>query len=203
MLRLYCHRFCPHSRCVRIALAELGCTYEAFELAPEERHPVELVGLTPRPYGVPVLLVQDGFALWDSTSILHWLTGSFRGSITPNTRDERAKATAWVGWAARTLYWPLGELSGSIAQKAAGERRLREVLADLEPMMPVDDTFLVGGTFSVADIALSPPLVALHRSLVDALPPRVRRYIERLRHRPSVFEVCELGEVGARPSLCA
>lgn len=204
MLHLYAHRFDPHSRCVRIALAELDCEYQYTEIDPHEVHPAELQGRTPQSHGVPILHVRSGFLLWDSTAIIHWLAGSFRGSVTPSTRDARARALNWVGWATRRLYEPLIELSGSIVQKGAGERRFRRLLADLEPMMPRNgDRYLIENTFSIADIALAPALVALPDSLVRGLSPRVGHYIDRLRHRESVFEICELGEVGARPSLAS
>lgn len=203
MLRIYSDRYSPHARAVRIVLHETGLAHEAVELGRDAPRPAEIAGLTPPDAEGPVLFVSRDFILWDATAIIYWLTQAYPCSVTASSLDARAKEMAWVAWSQRFLYGPLLRLSrADLVAKQQAEQTFRDVLPPLEGLL-ADDEWLVKNDFSVADIALAPPLVALPRSLAAAMPKRVRSYIDRLRHRPSVHAVCELGEVDSRPSWAA
>lgn len=202
-MKLYAYRYCPFSRRVRIALAEKGIDFEYVELEPTAPHPPEIAGKTPSSQGVPILLVRDDLVLFDSTAIVRWLDGAYPHSLTPSALDQIGLADGWAGWAPAKLYAPLHPLQqGNDKEKAEAKKKLLEALREADAIFPRDG-WLVASMFSRADIAMAPAIAILPSDVVDALPAKVRGYVERVRARPSVRAVCELDEAEERPSRAA
>jgi glutathione S-transferase len=202
-MKLYAYRYCPFSRRVRIALAEKGIAFDYVELEPTAPHPPEIAGKTPSPHGVPVLLVRNDLVLFDSTAIVRWLDGAYPHSLTPSALDQIALADGWAGWAPAKLYAPLHELQqGNDAKKSEAKKKLVEALRSAEGIIPASG-WLVASMFSRADIAMAPALAILPPDVVSELPEKVRGYIERVKARDSVREICELDTLESRPSWAA
>ncbi len=212
-MKLYAYRYCPFSRRVRIALAEHGCEFEYVEQPPLVPYPAELRGKVPGDEGVPVLFVRDDFVLWDSTAIIHWVDSAYPRSLYPSARDPQALARAWQAWISSKLYPKVTELrEGDDTAKQQAEAAILDALRMIESKLErhsragqaVDNDWLIGTEFSVADVALGPVVGELSSKAIETLPARVREYVGRLRSRPSVREVCELDLAeNNRPSAAA
>jgi glutathione S-transferase len=190
-MRLYAHRYCPYSRRVRIVLAELALEVEDVELTPKAPHPPALAGKVPFEHGVPVLEVREDLVIWDSAAIVEWLDAAHPGSVMPSTRDEQARARAWVGWATQT--YPMVKdvvLEKDPDKRAHAERAIAERLAKIEPLFTGE--WLVPPTCSIADLGLGPVVARLSSTTIGSLPTKTRAWAERLIARPSVRKVCEL-----------
>jgi len=199
VMKLYGHHYCPYTRRVRIALAEYAVEYEYVELAPHAENPQELRGLVPDNSGVPVLFVRDDLAVWDSTAIIDWVDSAYPRSLFPSSRDRKAIARSWQGWASR-MYLPVKELREGDAEKA--RRTILETLPAMETMCC--SKWLVDDEFTLADVAMAPIFGELSSKDLESLPPQVRDYASKLRARPSVREVCELDLPDEqRPSFAA
>lgn len=202
-MKLYAYRYCPYSRRVRIALAEHECDFEYVEQSPKDPYPEELKGKVPGDHGVPVLFVREDFVLWDSVAIMHWLDSSYPRSLYPSAREPQAIARAWQSWFASKLYPALRTLrDGDARAKKKAEETILKHLRSIEGMIGED--WMVGGVFSIADVAVAPAFAELSSDALQSLPPRVREYAGRVRARPSVREVCELDlPAEHRPSFAA
>ena len=202
-MKLYAYRLCPFSRRARIALAEKDIAFEYVELEPTAPHPKELAGKTPSSRGVPILVVRDDLVLFDSTAIVRWLDGAYPRSLTPGALDQIAIADCWAGWATSKLYPLLKPLQESDeAKKDEAKKKLVEALRGAEAVFPADG-WMVASMFSRAEIAMAPALAILPPDVIAQLPKKVRAYVERLRARPSVREVCELDSLESRASWAA
>ena len=201
-MKLYAYRYCAYSRRTRIALAEHGAEFEYVEQAPDAKYPPELQDKVAGDHGVPVLFVRDDFVLWDSTAIIHWVDSAHPRSLYPSLRDAQALARAWLGWIPQ-LYPSIDALrNGDDTAKQEAEKKIVDTLIGMERM--IKGEWLIGGEFTVADIALAPVVAALSSKTIAALPDTVRAYVGRLRARPSVRAVCELDATDdQRPSVAA
>ena len=211
-MKLYAHRFCPFSRRVRIALAEKSIDVEYVELDPRAEHPREILGKTPSRTGVPVLAVKDDFVIWDSVAIVGWLDKAYPTSLTPSAMDSIALADGWTAWSSQRLYPAMKSLTpGSPLALSAKKQEVEEAttkllsaLRDADHLFPADDSWLVGNVFSYADVAMAPALAVLDGAIDTKMTARVRAYVERLRARESIREVCEIDVAHAqRPSKAA
>jgi glutathione S-transferase len=199
-MKLYAYRYCPFSRRVRIALAEHAAEFELVEHEPKAPYPKELEGYVPGDSGVPVLLVREGFAVWDSTAIIHWIDSSHPRSLYPSQRDPQALARAWQAWIQNKMYPKFGDLRDG---KPEAEKAVLDALRTMEPHLgPV---WMIDSEFSVADLTLAPIVAELSSKAIESLPERMREYVGKVRARPSVREVCELDlpENVDRPSHAA
>jgi ganglioside-induced differentiation-associated protein 1 len=93
------------------------------------------------------------------------------------------------GTASRTLKWQWIQ-HGLAAPGAADKIRLYDAYLHKMETVLAEADWLVGGAFSIADIALAPYLNRLHVLAMDGLwangrLPRVERWFARLRERPS------------------
>lgn len=202
-MKLYAFRQCPFCRRVRIALAEKNIAFDYVELEPTAPYPAEIAGRTPSSSGVPVLFVRDDLVLFDSTAIVRWLEGAFPQSITPSALDHIALADSWAGWALGKLYSQLHPLQdGDEKAKAKAQKKLVATLQQADAAFPKDG-WLVASMFSRGDIALAPALAILPPEVLKQLSSNMKRYIGRLRTRPSVREVCEIDTLESRPSWAA
>jgi glutathione S-transferase len=178
------------------ALDELGEAYEREDWGQPLRDPNVPEFLSLNPNGtVPVLIEDDGSALWESNGLLVYLAQT-RGRLLPTARHELGLALQWLGWQASELnptwgYAVMGlirKLPGydDPARRAESMMRWTARMAMLEAELAKGRTFVSGESFSVADIALG---LSLHRWF--SLPietrdmPAARAYYERLRARPA------------------
>lgn len=159
------------------------------------------------PGRIPAITREDGFSLWESNTIIRWLaTTCPEAGLWPVDEAARWQAEAWMDWSAapgrvigpvRTAYRRAepdpAELARTIAAAA-------ETFAVLDAQLK-DKAFVVGETFSVADLALG---VIVHRwfRIPEALErpdlPAMEAWYERLRARPA-YQDHVVAKVSARP----
>lgn len=177
MLKLFAHPFSPHSRKAHFALEESGhpYTYQLIDLTRgEQKSPAFLarnaVGK------VPVL--QDGeFLLPESGAILRYIAENYApGKLLPTDKYLRAQVDAWLFWqpgeANQILHKPFQtKMFARMAGKQPDEAAFQQAVQACEPVLKhIDDAlagrqFLVGETFSIADIALAESIFQMQ--LVD------------------------------------
>ncbi len=146
---------------VRLLLAQLGIPYERQELSVTDRsaRPAILGGLNPA-LRVPTLVLDDGRGLGESDAILWWLGDGT--AFVPTDPWERAKVLQWMFFEqynhepniAVARFW-LHMLGAAPSQEALAEKqRLGYLALDALEGGLVGREFLVGGRYSIADIAL-------------------------------------------------
>ena len=178
-------------------LDELGVAYEREDWGLPLRDPKvpEFMALNPNAQ-VPVLIEGD-FVLWESIAIMTYLNQVHgRNALLPQSAQEQALAIQWVLWQNNEMgtHWgyPLRSIirkeagfddPGLLAQNiAAWTAKMRIIEAHLATSGP----FVVGGHFSLADIAIT---LGLHRWF--AIPfeheplPAAEAYYQRMLERPA------------------
>ena len=146
---------------VRLLLAQLGIPYERQELSVVDRSARQeiLGGLNPA-LRVPTLVLDDGRALGESDAILWWLGEGT--PFVPADPWERAKVLQWMFFEqyshephiAVARFW-LHMLGAAPSEEALAEKqRLGYLALDALEGGLVGQEFLVGGRYSIADIAL-------------------------------------------------
>ena len=146
---------------VRLLLAQLGVPYERQELSVVDRSARKetLGGLNPA-LRVPTLVLDDGRSLGESDAILWWLGEGT--AFVPTDAWERAKVLQWMFFEqyshephiAVARFW-LHVLGAAPSEEAMAEKqRLGYLALDALEGGLAGREFLVGGRYSIADIAL-------------------------------------------------
>ena len=197
MLKLYDYPDCPFCQKVRVVLAEKDLEYEKVfvDLRKQDQKTAEFLRMNP--YGkVPVLEDEDE-VIYDSTIINEYLEDEYpHPALMPADSGGRARVRTMedfcdnsflpsAGFVQAELSKPQGEQDAERLQRYRNEltrglKRIEAFLAGKE--------YLVGGQFSLADIAFVPALLILPRLGVDVDPALrgVTAWINRLKQRPSV-----------------
>jgi glutathione S-transferase len=191
---------------VRLILGLLGIEYERRELSVvDHRGRVETLGGLSPTLNVPTVVLEDGRPLAESNAILWYFADGTE--YLPDDAYERAQVLQWMFFEqykhepgiAVVRFWdsiapaeltpPPGleakRADGLVALKAM-ERHLRE------------REFFVGGTLTIADIALYAYTHVAHEAGFDLEPlPAVRGWLERVEAQPGIVPMAPLGESGA------
>jgi glutathione S-transferase len=191
-MRLYDYDASANCLKVRLTLAHLGLPYERVpvDIFAGETLTDEFARLNPF-RSTPVLELDDGRTLIESNAIMVYLAEGTE--LSPATALGRAEVVRWLIWEQTDVMPMIGGLrfrllTGRLApdepaalrRRAAGE----EVLAFLDAALATTP-FLVGGRFSIADIAIYAYVhVADEAGLVLACHPAVGAWIERVRSQP-------------------
>lgn len=179
----------------RWVLEELGVPYELVRLDPKNgetrtpehtrRHPLQ---------HVPVL--EDGaLTLFESVAICLYLAEKHpeRGLLPPAGSIERALCYQWLSYAMTELEPPTmqvfyerrkDEASRNPAVMEAGKAKAHKAATPLEERFE-NNVYMLGETFSVADVVVG-SLLALGRrlQLLEGFP-RIDAYVNRLMERPA------------------
>ncbi|WP_026731352.1 glutathione S-transferase family protein [Fischerella sp. PCC 9605] len=158
-------------------LEELGIPYEFVMLdmqAGEHRQPAYLAI---NPMGKVPAIVDGDFQLWESGAILLYLDEKY-GKL-EHSLEERAKIAQWVLFANSTL-------APGIFVEASREREMPRLMTPLNEILQRQQ-FLLGGTFTVADVAVGSVLAYITIMLkLDFSPyPGIFTYCKRLSERPA------------------
>jgi glutathione S-transferase len=156
---------------------------------------------------VPVLVLEDGAAIWESAVILELLEELFPEvrALLPSNVIERAKARLLVRHADLYLMPPMVALA-----QPQGARETRQLAEQLVDGLTVLDGLVAGGSYGVgdeltiADCALAPALFAarvtgerLGIDLIEAAP-RVVSYFRLVRQNAHVDRVLAEMDDGLR-----
>lgn len=194
----------PRSSGTRVcwALEELGVPYRYVEIDPKQKQQLTPAYLAVNPHGKVPALVDDGQRFFESVAILLHLAHKYaveRGLWPAAGSPQRADALSWLVWSGtelgpRMLDYIYHGMDSPVSYRpqdrsaaAAGYDRseLDRMLRTLEAQLDGRDA-LVGGAFSLADLACSSAL-AFGTSLGLALGdhPRTAAWLERCTARPA------------------
>lgn len=201
-------RLCPHSRSIRLALAELGIEPALVEERPWEQRP-QFLALNPAGE-LPVLERDGGLTLCGTYAISEYVAEEWsqhppdgrRIGLFPGGREERAEIRRLADWFHRKfdrdvsrelLFEKVYARMGSAPDHAPDPEILRPVRANLRYHMSYigylahQRRWLGGDEFSFADLA-----AAAHLSSIDYLGevpwteyPIAKAWYARLKSRPS------------------
>ena len=206
MLMLYGALLSPFVRKVRIVLAEKKVDYELVPQSPFEKSPEFL---KKSPLGrIPALDDEQGRSLADSSIIAEYLEERFpEPALLPRDPYERARVR-WFdeyadGGMAPTLTGKIffqrvvnTTLMKNQPDETAlndGLRELQRFFAYLEEEIDGND-YLVGNTFSLADISVACQLINLRHAHISIDPgehPTLRRWFDRVTSRPTIAALIE------------
>lgn len=196
-IKLHYHPFSTYSRRVRIALSEKQIPHELVVVDMVARKHREQPYLSLNPYGRVPTLEEDGFVLYELTSILNYLEATHpTPALVPSDVRQRAQVDMHMKLCdlqltrqAGTIVFPkrfLPKERWNVAAMADAKAEIEKHLAILEKHL-ADKTYLVSETFSLADVAYAPFLEFLPLMEI-APPPAVAAWSERLLSRPSAKE---------------
>jgi glutathione S-transferase len=185
-MKLFYYPRSRYSQKVLLALYEKQIAFTPAVLYPGD--PVEraeLQKITPLAK-VPVLVLDDGWKIPESTIIIEYLDGLGGPRLIPEDRDL-ARQTRFHDRIA-DLY--ITESYGTIARDSDAERvakareRLDALLTGLDRHL-ANRTWVMGESFTMADCSLIPTLVEAPAELYSRFP-NLTAYVARARQRPSV-----------------
>lgn len=193
----------PFVRKVRVVLAEKGIPYELRPVMPadpsEEFRRISPLGKIP--------VFQEGeFTLPDSSAIAAYLERAHpEPSLFPSDPQRYGRALWFEEYADSRLAETVGPVffqrivSPRVFKKPSDEELVRRTLAEKVPVAfdylereLGDEEFLVGGRFSIADVAVATQLQSFRHAgeeIERAGWPRLARFAERVLSRPS-FKDC-------------
>ena len=161
--------YAPMSTAVRAtwAIEELGVACERVKVDIQKKETKTKEFLALNPHGVVPLLVVDGTAIFESTAILIYLgeTYGVDKGLYPPPGLKRAETLRWVVWANVGFFDPLNRWVRNTASYVPAQQHnakaAEAALQDLGAAMKTLDealagkSYLVGGAFSLADLAVS------------------------------------------------
>ena len=151
---------CPYVQQVRALMEVKQVSYEVEHIAMRTR-PDWLMAASPDGGEVPVLITDEGQALFQSDSIIEYLDETYGNPLLSGSPLAKARDRAW-GFLASENY-----LLQCSAQRSPDEMALRAQLDDLAPIFShmeaslTGDPFFHGGRLSMVDVSWLP---LLHRS---------------------------------------
>jgi len=205
-VRLYDYAASCNCYKVRLLLAHLGIDYE--------RMPVDIFagGTLTDEYGrinpmrtVPVLETEEGY-LPESNAILTYLAEGT--AYVPDDPWERARVVGWLIYEQTDVVFMVGGLRFRLMvgrwtpdHPEAVRRRegALEVLQLLDDHL-AEDEFLVGGRYTIADIAVYGYSHRAEEAQLDLEPyPNLRAWFERIKSQPGYMEDVEPYGANAAP----
>jgi glutathione S-transferase len=183
---------------VRAVLHELGLEVELIDVSIGARvKPPELLAVNPNGK-VPVLVEDDGFALWESRAINVYLASKRpERDLYPSEPRRRAIVDQWTYWSALHLVPAMQTVGFERFVKPkyglgpTDEKLVAAKLAEVERGLAIFDRGLAGrewiaGALSLADFAIAPPFAGLSLSGISLeSAPNVQAWVRRLDALPS------------------
>ena len=145
---------------------------------------------------VPTLEEDDGFTLWESNSVVRYLSAKHGGVLEPKDARTRATAHQWMDWqlsvigpAITPVFWGLIRTPPEKRDQTAIDNG-KVKTTDAAKIMDVQlgkTAFMAGDAFSYGDIPVG---------------VMIRRYMELVPERPKMANLERwFGEISARPAF--
>jgi glutathione S-transferase len=175
---------------------ELGLPYKRIDAGGEFGVTETTAYLSINPTGLVPTIDDNGFCLWESNVIVRYLAQKHdSGGLYPADISRRFDAERWMDWQATSLWPPLRIVFIGLIRTPQAERNA-QVIAQAEARCTshmalldrtlVDREFLIGDSFSMADI---PAGAAVHRwyalDIVHPDLPHLTRWYDTLRSKES------------------
>jgi glutathione S-transferase len=152
--------------------------------------------LAMNPNGKVPTVIDDGFVLWESNSIVRYLARKHKSALYPSEFEARHLVERWMDWQLSVLALHQGTVLGGlirtkpedrdIAKIEASQRGWADGMAILDAHL-ADNEYVGGEAFTLADIPLGS---IIHRwfNLNFEKPdmPHARRWYELISERPAV-----------------
>jgi len=177
------------------AADELGLKYERIDAGMQFGVNKTSDYLKMNPTGLVPTISDDGFTLWESHSIVRYLSAKHgSGSLCPSDPRARADAERWMDWAftfqnaMRNVFWGLIRTPAEKRDLKAieeGRKRSIELLAIPESVL-AGRKYVTGDAFTMGDIPLGCEVQRYMRVPIERPKfPAVEAWFERLRERPA------------------
>ncbi|HEY9648251.1 MAG TPA: glutathione S-transferase family protein [Chroococcidiopsis sp.] len=190
----------PYVRAARIALLEKGVEYHFHEIGFDHLATEEYAKLNP--FRKMPVLQHETFTLYETPAILGYIDEAFGGvALQPTAPKPRAQMRKWMGIAAHYLY-PFGVMQlflqrtmfpimGKEADEAVVASAVEAIALPLDVLeQELGDTFLVGESFSLADILAGCMVyyVSITPEGMDLIKarPKTAAWLDRFNQRPTV-----------------
>ncbi|TWT10536.1 glutathione S-transferase family protein [Reyranella sp. CPCC 100927] len=195
MLRIHGYAQSINVRKVLWTCAELALPYEREDWAGPFRSTADPTFRSLNPVGMVPVIDDDGTILWESNTIVRYLTASRnRHDLLPDDPAPRARIEMWMDWQAsdfnnswRVAFQGLVRHNPDHQDAGAIERSMvtfAGMVGIVDEQLAISGGYICGSQFSAADIAIG---LSVHRWRSIPVPkPRfdhVDRYYERLCER--------------------
>lgn len=199
MIKLYDFKSSPNCQRVKIVLAEKNLSYEIvpIDLRKQEQKTPEYLKLNP--YGKVPVLTDDGTVLYESCIINEYLDEKYpTPRLMPTDPAVRAKARILIDFGLTQMDSAYTKLRMEMTKDekernpetvSAAKEDIKKRLQRLEQELGDQDYLM--GDFSLADADLLPRFTRLEGFgvLPDPSLPRLGKYLQRMKERPSVKAV--------------
>jgi len=196
MIKLYDFKSSPNCQRVKVVLAEKNLSYEIvpIDLPAKEQKTPEYLKMNP--YGKVPVLTDDGTVLYESCIINEYLEEKYpTPPLLPKDPGQKARARILIDYGMAHFDGPYQKLRMELmkdakqqnAEVVAGAKAdLKKLLQRLED--EIGDKQYLLGDFSLVDADLLPRFTRLEGFgvLPDPSLPRLGKYLERMKARPSV-----------------
>lgn len=196
MIKLYDFKSSPNCQRVKVVLAEKNLPYDIvpIDLRAQEQKTPEYLKLNP--YGKVPVLTDDATVLYESLIINEYLDEKYPNpSLMPKDPAKKAKARILIDYGMAHFDNPYQRLRMELMKDpkeqnqpaiASAKEELKKLLRRFEDEL--DDQQYLMGDFSLVDADLLPRFTRLEGFgvLPDASLPRLAKYLERVKTRPSV-----------------
>ncbi len=202
MIQIYGSPKSSASRCFLI-LEECGLSYEVMplDMMGKKEHKSEQY-LKLNPNGKVPCLVDDGFILWESAAIVHYIADKYMPSMLGATIQDKALVNQWSYWSMTEMQPPLVDI---LIQKlfVPDDKRDLALLTRREQHVPIlldilegelaNKKYLVGNVYSVADIMIGSSVnLAMNLKLDLSKYPNIKSWFAEIKSRPAWLKLAEL-----------
>ncbi|HWO41158.1 MAG TPA: glutathione S-transferase family protein [Candidatus Eisenbacteria bacterium] len=196
MIKLYDFKSSPNCQRVKVVLEEKRLPYETIpiDLRKKEQKTPEYLKINP--YGKVPALIDGDTVLYESCIINEYLNEKYPDPpLMPNDPAERAKARIAIDYGLTQMDGAYQKLRNELMkeEKQQDKGLISEAKAELKRLLErfeneIGDRPYLVGAFSLVDAALIPRFLRLEGFGVipDASLPRLAKYMERMKERPSV-----------------
>ena len=196
MIKLYDFKSSPNCQRVKVVLAEKNLPYEIvpIDLTKKEQKTPEYLKMNP--YGKVPVLTDDSTVLYESLVINEYLDEKYPNPpLMPKDLAKKAKARILVDYGMAHFDSPYQKLRMELMKDKQEQSQpiIDGAKADLKKLLQrfeeeLGDQQYLLGDFSLADADLIPRFTRLEGFgiLPDPSLPRLGKYLERMKARPSV-----------------
>jgi glutathione S-transferase len=196
MIKLYDFKSSPNCQRVKVVLAEKNLPYETVPVDLTKKEQKNPDYLKMNPYGKVPVLTDDSTVLYESLIINEYLEEKYPAtSLLPKDPAKKAKARILTDYGMAHFDSPYQKLRMELMKEAKEQSQpiidgakadLKKLLQRFEDELGEQQYLL--GDFSLVDANLIPRFTRLEGFgiLPDSSLPRLGKYMERMKARPSV-----------------
>ena len=196
MIKLYDFKSSPNCQRVKVVLAEKNLAYEIvpIDLRKQEQKTPEYLKLNP--YGKVPVLTDDATVLYESCIINEYLDEKYPNPpLMPKDLSKKAKARILIDYGFTHFDSPYQKLRMELTKdpKEQNQQVIDSAKSDLKKLLQrfeneIGDQEYLMGDFSLVDADLIPRFTRLEGFgvLPDPSLPRLGKYMDRMKVRPSV-----------------